>query len=44
MQPFSEGDNPDVVFEFHHSWAVGHIEGFSVKVFRRGKNHRAFRT
>ena len=44
MQPFSEGDDPDVVFESHDSWAVGHIEGFSVLVFRRGRITKAFRT
>ena len=44
MQPFSEGDNPDVVFESHDSWAVGHVDGLSVLVFRRGRITKAFRT
>jgi hypothetical protein len=44
MQPFSEGDNPDVVFETHDSWAVGHVDGLSVLVFRRGRITKAFRT
>ena len=33
LAPFSEGDDPDVVFESHCHWAVGHIDGFSVRVF-----------
>lgn len=44
LKPFSEGNNPDVVFEDHSHWAVGSISGFSVRVFRRGKITRAFRT
>lgn len=43
MSPFSDGDNPDVVFESHHHWAVGHIDGFSVQVFKRGRITKAFR-
>ncbi len=44
MRPFSEGDDPDVVFEAHDHWAVGHVDGFSVLVYRRGRITRAFRT
>lgn len=44
MEPFSEGDDPDVVFESHNHWAVGHIDGFSVRVFRNGQVTDAFRT
>jgi hypothetical protein len=33
MEPFTEGDDPDVVFESHSHWAVGTISGFSVRVF-----------
>ena len=33
MQPFTEGDDPDVVFESHSHWAVGHVDGFSIRVF-----------
>jgi hypothetical protein len=32
LQPFSEGDDPDLVFERHSSWLVGFIDGFSVRV------------
>ena len=34
LLPFSEGDDPDVIFESHTHWAVGHIDGFSLRVFR----------
>jgi hypothetical protein len=33
MPPFTEGDDPDVVMESHNHWAVGHVDGFSVRVF-----------
>lgn len=44
LQPFTEGDDPDVVFESHRHWAVGHIDGFSIRVFRGGEITEAFRT
>lgn len=44
MSPFSDGDDPDVVFESHYHWAVGHIDGFSVRVFESGRVTKAFRT
>lgn len=34
LAPFTEGDDPDVVFESHDHWAVGHIDGFSLRVYR----------
>ena len=34
LQPFSEDDDPDVVFESHSHWAVGHVDGFSLRVFK----------
>jgi hypothetical protein len=43
MLPFSEGNDPDVVFECHNHWAVGHVDGFSIRVFRRGRITKAFR-
>lgn len=43
MTPFSEGLDPDVVFESHNHWAVGHIDGFSVRVFRSGEITEAFK-
>jgi hypothetical protein len=30
---FSEGDDADLVFERHSHWAVGHLDGFSIRVF-----------
>jgi hypothetical protein len=42
LEPFSEGDDPDVVFESHSHWAVGYIDGFSVRVFRDGEITEAF--
>jgi hypothetical protein len=44
MTPFSDTDNPDVVFESHSHWAVGHVDGFSVRVYREGEITEAFRT
>jgi hypothetical protein len=34
LRPFSEGDDPDVVFDRHSHWAVGYLDGFSIRVFR----------
>lgn len=44
MKPFTAGKNPDVVMESHSHWAVGHVDGFSVRVFRRRKITKAFQT
>lgn len=44
LEPFTEGDDPDVVEESHNHWAVGHIDGFSLRVFREGEITQAFRT
>lgn len=43
LEPFTDGDNPDVVMESHNHWAVGHIDGFSVRVFMDGEITPAFR-
>jgi hypothetical protein len=32
MAPFTEGDDADVVIESHSHWAVGHVDGFSIRV------------
>lgn len=42
MEPFTDGDDPDVVMESHSHWAVGHIDGFSIRVFNDGKPTPAF--
>jgi hypothetical protein len=34
LRPFSQGDEPDLVFETHSHWAVGYLDGFSLRVFR----------
>lgn len=34
----------DVVFESHSHWAMGHVDGFSIRVVRRGRITKAFRT
>ncbi len=34
LGPFTEGDDPDLVFESHGHWAVGHVDGFSVRVYK----------
>jgi hypothetical protein len=44
MEPFTEGDDPDVVMESHSHWAVGHVDGFSIRVYRDGEITDAFRT
>lgn len=42
LKPFADTDNPDVVFESHSHWAVGHVDGFSVRVFKNGEITPAF--
>ncbi len=32
LEPFTEGN--DLVFESHSHWAVGHVDGFSIRVFK----------
>lgn len=44
LTPFTEGDDPDVVMESHGHWAVGHVDGFSIRVYRGGEVTDAFRT
>jgi hypothetical protein len=44
LESFTEGDDPDVVMESHSHWAVGHVDGFSIRVFRTGQITEAFRT
>ena len=43
MEPFTEGDDPDVVMESHSHWAVGHVDGFSIRVYRNGEITDAFK-
>ena len=44
MEPYTKGDDPDVVMESHSHWAVGHVDGFSIRVYRDGGITDAFRT
>ena len=43
LEPFTNADDPDVVFESHRHWAVGHIGGVSIRVNRNGEITEAFR-
>jgi hypothetical protein len=44
LEPFTIGDDVDVVFERHFHWAVGHIDGFSIRLYRNGAITEAYRT
>ena len=44
MEPFTDSDDPDVVMESHSHWAVGHVDGFSIRVYRDGEITEAFKT
>jgi hypothetical protein len=43
LEPFTAGDDPDVVMESHSHWAVGHVDGFSIRVYRDPQITDAFR-
>jgi len=43
LKPFADTEDADVVFESHSHWAVGHIDGFSIRVFKNGEITPAFR-
>lgn len=43
LKPFAEAEPADVVFESHNHWAVGHVDGFSLRVYRDGAITEAFR-
>lgn len=42
LEPFTDGEDPDVVTESHSHWAVGYIDGFSIRVFKDGEITPAF--
>ena len=44
LKAFSKTDDADVVFESHDHWAVGHVDGFSIRVYRNGEITEAFKT
>ncbi len=43
LEPFTDGDDPDVVMESHSHWAVGHVDGFSMRILKDGEVTEAFR-
>ena len=43
LESFTEAEDPDLIFESHDHWAVGHVDGFSIRVFRDGTITAAFR-
>jgi hypothetical protein len=43
MERFTKGTDPDVVAESHFHHMVGHIDGFSIRVYHRGQVTKAFR-
>lgn len=43
LEPFTDGGDPDVVFESHSHWAVGHVDGFSIRVYRDTQITDAFK-
>jgi hypothetical protein len=43
MEPFTDGDDSNVVMESHSHWAVGFVNGFSIRVFRNGAITDAFK-
>jgi hypothetical protein len=43
MESFTDTDDPDVVMESHSHWAVGHVDGFSIRVIRKGEITDAFK-
>ncbi len=43
LKLFSQTESPDLVFESHSHWAVGHVDGFSIRVRLGGTITDAFR-
>jgi hypothetical protein len=43
LEKFTEGGDPDVVSQRHTHWAVGHVDGYAVRVYRDGVVTDAFR-
>jgi len=42
IQPFFDADVPDVHCESHSHWAVGHVDGYAIRVYRDGQITDAF--
>jgi len=43
LEHSTDTDDPDLVFETHDHWAVGHVDGFSIRVYRNGHITDAFK-
>ena len=43
LDTFTKGKNPDLAAEHHDHWMCGWMEGFSIRVFKRGRITTAFR-
>ena len=41
MQPFLDQEPCDVYEEHHNHFAVGWVDGYAIRVFRRGRDHRS---
>jgi hypothetical protein len=44
LESFTSGADPDVVLDSHSHWAVGHVDGFSIRVCRDRRITDAFRS
>ena len=44
LKPFTRGKNPNVFGERHSHWAVGYVDGYAIRVYKRGRITKAFRT
>ena len=43
LESFTDGGDPNVVFESHNHWAIGHVDGLSIRVYRDAEITEAFR-
>lgn len=43
LETFTKGSDPDAIAEHHSHWLVGWVDGFSIRVCRRGRITKAFR-
>lgn len=44
MKPFLDQKSGDVLEEHHKHWAIGWVDGYAIRVYRRGRITKAFRT
>lgn len=42
LAPFMEGDDPDILDEHAGHWAVGHLDGYAIRVYKDGAITPAF--